>query len=943
VTYHTALNRKHLRRRHALLAAVLSAGLAASIPARADVPPAANAMSAANKATANKLVADAQKALQSGNGRLAFINLKNAVTADPGNFTARVMLGTILYRMGDSGGAERELRQARKDGAPPSQVLPPLFDVMLARNEGQLLLTQFPDPAANTPAAADILLARALALQSLNKAPEAKDAIDRSLTLRRDGRGLLIRARIALFQGQEAEARKFADEAITKSNTPDALLFKIGMQLSANENQAALELSNQLLEKYPGNLQGRFARIEAYMALKQDARAKPEVDDIVAKYPSSYMGTYYHALLVARAGDAKGAWNIAQNLPGEFRDSQPRIALMVAEMAADSGNEETAASILGRLLLKNKTLPVARVRLASIRLKQNNPDDALTVLGPVKDSPDVRVQVLLSDIYVRLNRNGEALDVLRKLDANGKAPPDVKRSIALLEVQAGQISQGIKDLSQLVAKEPTNPNLAAPLIAALTQAKRYPEALAVADRLGADPKQRSAAQMYRGGVLLTQKNNAGAQVAFDKAVAADPKNVAALYARAEFLTTVQKFSDASRDLRAILSLDAKNLAAFLKLAEIAAQQGQDQNVRTVLAQAIAAAPQSAAPRLVLLRYLTGRKDFKRALPVANDFLRVQPTNRDALTMLGQIQIALGQKKEAVTTYRRLVSQMPTAATPQVLLGGALSVAGDQAGAARALEAAVKLAPANAEVRAAQVRLLVSQKKLDAAVAAARTFQAANPGTAADLLLADTLERNKQRDQAISVLNKSFAAKPSNAVLLRLVGYAVQAKDAGRAVDMMSKWLATNPDDFTVRMEYANLLMQQEDSARASAQYEAVLKKYPDNVVALNNLGWLIQDRDPKRAISLLSVAMKAMPNSADVADTLGWLKLQQKDAAGGLNLLDKAHKLKPQDGEITYHLILALDANAKRGAARELLKGLLASNVQFKDRPAATQLASSWR
>jgi Flp pilus assembly protein TadD len=160
---------------------------------------------------------------------------------------------------------------------------------------------------------------------------------------------------------------------------------------------------------------------------------------------------------------------------------------------------------------------------------------------------------------------------------------------------------------------------------------------------------------------------------------------------------------------------------------------------------------------------------------------------------------------------------------------------------------------------------------------------------------------------------------------------------------MSKWLATNPGDVTVRMEYGALLMRQEDIPRATAQYEMLLKQNPNNVIAMNNLGWLIQTSDSRRALSLLTQAQKLSPNSADIADTLGWLKIQQKDAAGGLELLDRAHKLKPQDGEITYHLVLALDANAKRDAARELLKGLLASKVQFKERQAATQLASSWR
>jgi cellulose synthase operon protein C len=85
------------------------------------------------------------------------------------------------------------------------------------------------------------------------------------------------------------------------------------------------------------------------------------------------------------------------------------------------------------------------------------------------------------------------------------------------------------------------------------------------------------------------------------------------------------------------------------------------------------------------------------------------------------------------------------------------------------------------------------------------------------------------------------------------------------------------------------------------------------------------------------------PNSPDVNDSLGWLKVQQKDAAGGLSYLQRAHALRPTDGAITYHLIVALDANAKRSEARALLKTLLASGVAFPDRQAAQTLAAQWR
>ena len=940
---------------HAIWRCTLLGGamaLLAPAAAPAAVPPSSGVQAAIGNPTATKLLADAQKALQSGNVRLAMINLKNAVTADPTNGAVRAQLGMLLQAVGEGAAAERELRQARKDGAPELMVLPPLFQVMLSRNENQLLLTQFPDPGPNAqgPSAANVLKARALALQGLQRPAEAIDAMDRSLALRRDWSGLLSRARLAQVQGNLADAGKFADEAIQKADTPEPSIFKIGILLATNAPKNALDLANQVMAKYPTNLQARYARIEVYLNLNQNDKAKAEVDDILAKSPNNVMATYFRAVLLVRAGNAKDAWNYAQTVPSELRDSQPRIAIMVAQIAVNSGNEDTGASILNRLLSRNPKMVEARLRLANIRLKQNNPDEALNALQPIvnelqpaKNATDLEVAELLANIYIKLNRKDDALNTLRKIDTAGKDGPDVRRAIAVLEIAAGQTEQGIKDLSLVVAKNPTDPQLSGILIGALVQTKRFPEALAVSDRLGADPQQRVPAFISRGGILFAQNNLAGAQAAFDKAVQIDPKNISTLYARASFLASTRKSAEASRDLRAILALDSKNMAAYLKLADIAAQQNQDQNVRSLLGQAIAAAPDKAEPRVALARYLILRRDFSAAMPVANELIRTQPTNTDGVNLLGQAQFGAGQKKEAIATYRRLTSMMPTAAGPQVLLGNALLAAGDRVGAASAMATAVKLDPASPEVRVAQVMTLLKQGDNDGAVASARAFQAAMPGTQADVLLADTLEGAKLHDQATAVLTKSQADRPSPAVLLRLVRIAMQANDNKRAIDLMSNWLTSHPADGAVRLEYATLLMQQENNSQAIAQYQTILKQEPNNAVALNNLGWMIQDSDPKRSLALLTQAHKLAPNSGNVTDTLGWVKLQQKDVAGALPLLNQAHALQPRDGAITYHLAVALDANAKRNEARGLLKSLLDSNVQFKERPAAMQLSNSWR
>ena len=56
-----------------------------------------------------------------------------------------------------------------------------------------------------------------------------------------------------------------------------------------------------------------------------------------------------------------------------------------------------------------------------------------------------------------------------------------------------------------------------------------------------------------------------------------------------------------------------------------------------------------------------------------------------------------------------------------------------------------------------------------------------------------------------------------------------------------------------------------------------------------------------------------------------------------------AHSLEPGNPTITYHLIVALNASAKRSDALNLLKPLLSSGAQFADRQEALKLYSGWR
>ena len=913
-----------------LLAAVVLGTLAAPQCAAAAVssPPLP-----AESAEVKQLLDEAQKAIQSGNVALALIQLKNAVRIAPTDGIARVQLGIALIRIGELEAADRELRSARKDGAPSRLVLPPLIQVMFLRNEYQLMLTQFPDPGAtsNDPTAADILAARALALQHLNRGAEANDAMNRSLELRRDAQGLLNRARLSVQQGDRQGAIRFLDQATRDfPDNAEAWILKTDLLSASSGKDAALALADQLGSRFPGNISAQLERIEILVRLGQDAKAGLEVEKMLAQHPRLPMAVYYKALLMARKGDVKEAWQLGQTLPPESLEENPDMALAVAQMAENAGRLDSAGTILSRTLAKHPDIPSVRIRLAALRLEQDSPTSALGILDPIKNSSDPKVIALLSRARNESDRNNVGVTAI-------PAPPQPAQALSVPS------DQQIRVLAAAVSKEPTNAAQVLPFIRALVQKRRFSEALAAANGLARDPKQRAMALAYRGDILLVQHDLRGAQAAFDRAVQIEPHNKTVLQTRAGALLAAQKNTEAGRDFQTILSLDPKDMTALLGLAEVAARQGRDGDVRQILNKAIALWPQSEPPRMALISYLQAKGDLKPALESANDLIRLHPTSADGIARQGQIQLALGNKKEAVASFRRLASLFPAAAGPQVQLAVALYAAQDRAGATRAMDEAVKLDPNSVKVRAQQVGLLLTLDKANQAVAAARSYQELRPGVEADFLLANTLVTAGQAHEAANLLSKRFSDKPDGAVLQKLMQISTQSDDNRRTQDLASKWLSRHPDDLGVRMVYASLLLRMRDNGGAIAQYETLLKKDPRNSAAMNNLALLIQSSDPKRAVSLLTAAMNLSPQMADPPDSLGWIKLEQKDTAGGLKLLQQAHALRPQDGEITYHLIVALDAGSDRNSARKLLKALLASGTQFADRPAATKLSSVWQ
>jgi tetratricopeptide (TPR) repeat protein len=428
-----------------------------------------------------RLLNEAQYALTSGHLRDALIKLKLAASIDPNNATVLTRLGMAQLQDNDFANAEATLRRARQHGAPDELALSPLFEAMLALGENQTLLDLYPAPEPNdhSTLAANIWRARAVALQSLGDTKDAVDAINRALAIRRDYENLFTAAKFALLQQAWPRANALADEALTQSpNNTDALILKIAIALDAGEKARALGMAERLVAAKPNSMAARFMRIKLYLALGKNDLAKPDVDRILSVAPGTPIAMYYRAIILARQDNFSAAWATVHSLPIELIQTDPEMAINIANMATGAGYLESGATILNVTVSRNPNLLEARLELADVRLRQKSPEYALNVLAPVEDSEDPRVAVLLARANLQMGRGakaqqeidraielhgGEALVTLGKdlalkslNDWLARHPSDdlVHRQYAILLLRFGDSANAKMNYEELVLRDP---------------------------------------------------------------------------------------------------------------------------------------------------------------------------------------------------------------------------------------------------------------------------------------------------------------------------------------------------------------------------------------------------------------------------------------------------------------------------------------------------------
>lgn len=820
------------------------------------------------------LIASARAYVAKNDTKAAVIQLKTALQKNPQSGEARFLLGDLLFKNGDVAAAVLELEKAHDLKHNEDEVLPLLAKALVAIGQAKKVTDLYGRVALTEPAAAGDLKAMVAAAYAAQGMPERSEAaVNAALQLDpKNATARLLQARQTAGRGAIDEALALVDAVLADDPKRRDAWYLKGSLLWAGKDDVdgAIIAFRETLSEDPRYMPGHSALISLMLQTRGVAGFRAQFAELKKVLPNLPETRFYEAQLALLDKDLKRAREGTQQLL-RFAPESVRVLQLAGAIEAEGGSLLLAETNLTKALQLAPGLTLARRVLAETYLRSGQPAKALSVLQPLLDKNALNAQALALAAEAHL-QNGDPTTAevyfTRASKAN-PADPKVRTALALTQISRGNTDIGFAQLESLASNDTsTYADLA--LISARLRRNDFDGALTAIDRLQGKVPDKPLPHHLRGRVLAERKDVIGARASFDKALVADPVYFPAVAALAALDLAGNKPEEARKRYETLLAREPKNYRALLALADLRGRAGATPTeIGNLLVDAVKLNPTEVAPRLLLIEHHLGQRDAKAARSAAQDAVAAVPDSLQLLDALGRTQLVAGDTQQAISTFGKVAAAQPASAQPLLRLADAYKIAQDYVAAAATLRKALAITPNLLVAQRDLVKVALISKRVDDALAVARTVQKQRPTEPAGYLLEGEIHSNqKHLDLAIGAFRLALERSPTTEIATGL--HAIYA-EAGRAADaerFASSWEREHPRDAGFQFHLGSMAIGRKDFAAAEARYRRVLAMRPDDALALNNVSWLmIQQRKPG-ALQFAERANQLLPDQAWVMDTL---------------------------------------------------------------------------
>jgi tetratricopeptide (TPR) repeat protein len=322
-------------------------------------------------------------------------------------------------------------------------------------------------------------------------------------------------------------------------------------------------------------------------------------------------------------------------------------------------------------------------------------------------------------------------------------------------------------------------------------------------------------------------------------------------------------------------------------------------------RALAAFPGHTPARVGLALVTCARHKFAEGLQLAQQVYRESPESLEALVVVADAHLELGNYPEAEAALQELLRKGPTPPTPGI----------------RAREARL------AELKGNPDRAVVLLRDAADAERAAQSFK--EPLAWYSMRLGEVLLSQGRLDEAARYLDIALKDHPTFPAALMLLGRVrvAQGRD-DEASELFSRALRVTPDIPTI-IAAADLHARRGETVPAKVFYDEV-EKLDQNPLASRDLVLYYCDHDRKLPHAL-ELAQREAAARKDIytADTLAWALFKNGQLLEAEKATTDALRLGTHDALLLYHAGVIAQSMAKPDKARDLLTQALAVNPHF--------------
>ncbi len=895
------------------------------------------------------LLAEAKAYVAKDDYRTATIQLRTLLKRDPDNVEGVLMLADVALAGNNPELAERNFRRAATLGVDPARIWDGRMQALLALGRYQEALDETQTPtgprtftSASDTARQSLLIARAqIGLQRLDA---AEAALRQSLSIHATPEAHLELARLlATSQRQpEADAELAAALKLAPDN-PEALLMQGQRLLVSGEEKRGETLLNEALERSRATRQisveagalGTLAEID--LAADRLDVASQRATDLAALVGNQSDVRYLRARVALEQKDLKQAKDELQEILATDKNFVPAQRLLGAIYTLEN-QFDLAEMYLRPVLVADPDDLFTRRLLATVYLARNRPADALPLLDNAQ-APDAGSQEALLGMQgqasLQLGDVARAISIFREGSRAYPGNPLFELGLGLTMLAEGRTDEASELLRHVRGTE-ADATRAAFLTIIHMQKGETDEALVSARSVTEEFPGQAWSHNLLGSVLMATGQFAEARTAIMKAVALDPKDSASQANLARVEELLGNPAAAAAAWQGILDRTPTNADAAFWLARLQLNQG---NVPKALKILEPFQKNSSRARLLVASILLDQGAIDEVRKLGNQVVHDEPGNAEAWNLLGLADMVGGALRDAIVKFGKAVELRPQSALYQVNQARAYLMMGDDKGATTAMAAARKLNPDLLQLRSLEFLRDVRRDKIPEARRVLDGIKADKLGdeTLYKSMEAELLMAEDQPAKAADLYRDAYLQRPN--LDLAVKSWTTRKLAAGKGdTTALQDWHKRNPDDPRAARALGDAYLGDNESAKAEASYETVLKLVPDDLQTLNNLAWLAQERGDPRALKLGDRAVQLAPDSAPVLDTAGWAHVQLGDAQRGLSLIRRAADREPADADIQYHLAQALVKTGQSAEGKRVLTALLSHDKAFASRAAAEQL-----